>query len=308
MTKTRTVSRRKREKRFTVILYAVMVIIMVITVYPMWFSVINSFNNPNSIARDGYALLFPHQLSFESWESVLNNVEVVKAFGITFVRTVTVTLVQTVLTAMFAYGFSKNNLICKKVYATLGFLCMYLNGGVIAYFILFNALHIYDTFWVYIIPCLFGGFYNVIIFNTNFKAIPESLFESARMDGASEYLVFFKIVMPLSKPVLSALGIFTAVATWNDYTQTLYYTKSSRLQTLSYYTLSLTKSSQAAADLSKSMNAAASSVLSSVAESAYSYKTIELACMVLAALPLIIVYPFLQKFFEKGIMVGSVKG
>lgn len=301
-------SKRKREKRFTIALYIIMVIIMVVTVYPVWFSVINSFNNPDAIARDGYALLFPTEISFESWKSVLNNIEVVKAFGITFFRTIVVTVVQTVFTAMFAYGFSRNNLTGKKFYAVLGFLSMYLNGGVIAYFILFNAMHLYDTIWVYIIPCLFGGFYNVIIFNTNFKSIPDSLFESARIDGASEYRVFFQIVMPLSKPVLSALGIFTAVGTWNDYTQTLYYTKSSRLQTLSYYTLSLTKSSQAAADLSKTLNSGASSVLSSVSQSAYNYKTIELACMVLAALPLIIIYPFLQKFFEKGMMVGSVKG
>lgn len=308
MAKTKYASKRKREKRFTVLLYFVMAVIMVITVYPMWFSVINSFNNPDAIARNGYALLFPREISFKSWESVLNNMEVVKAFGITFVRTIVVTVAQTVITSMFAYGFSRDNLTGKKFYAVIGFMCMYLNGGVIAYFILFNALHIYDTFWVYIIPCLFGGFYNVIIFNANFKTIPESLFESARIDGASEYRIFFRIVFPLSKPVLSALGIFTAVATWNDYTQTLYYTKSPSLQTLSYYTLSLTKSSQAAADLSKSLNSGAGSVLSSVADSAYNYKTIELACMVLAAMPLIIVYPFLQKFFEKGVMVGSVKG
>lgn len=90
---------------------------------------------------------------------------------------------------------------------------------------------------------MFGGFYNVIIFNTNYKAIPDSLFESAKIDGASEYTVFFKIVIPLSKPVISALGIFTAVGTWNDYSQTLYYTKSTEIQTLSYYMLSITKSS-----------------------------------------------------------------
>lgn len=182
------------------------------------------------------------------------------------------------------------------------------DGGVIAYFILFNAMHIYNTFWVYILPCLFGGFYNVIIFNTNFKAIPESLFESAKMDGASEYRIFFKIVIPLSKPVISALGIFTAVAIWNDYTQTLYYTKSTELQTLSYYTLSITKSSESAAKLGSTVGTAASSVLTAMSSSATNYKIIELACMVLSAIPLIVMYPFAQKFFEKGVMVGSVKG
>ena len=195
-----------------------------------------------------------------------------------------------------------------KFFTEFGFLSMYLNGGVIAYFILFNALHIYNTYWVYIIPCLFGGFYNVIIFNTNYKAIPDSLFESAKIDGASEYTVFFKIVIPLSKPVISALGIFTAVGTWNDYSQTLYYTKSSEIQTLSYYMLSITKSSASAAQLGETMSAGASSVLTTMSNSAANYKTIELACMVLSALPLIIMYPFAQKFFEKGVMVGSVKG
>lgn len=185
---------------------------------------------------------------------------------------------------------------------------MYLNGGVIAYFILFNALKIYDTFWVYILPALFGGFYNVIIFNSNFKGIPDSLLESAKIDGAHEYKIFFKIVLPLSKPVISALGIFTAVGTWNDYTQTLYYTKSAELQTLSYYMLSITKASQAAAALGDTMGASAASVLGIMANNAANYKTIELACMVMSALPLIVVYPFAQKFFEKGVMVGSVKG
>ena len=128
------------------------------------------------------------------------------------------------------------------------------------------------------------------------------------MDGASEYRIFFKIVIPLSKPVISALGIFTAVAIWNDYTQTLYYTKSTELQTLSYYTLSITKSSESAAKLGSTVGTAASSVLTAMSSSATNYKTIELACMVLSAIPLIVMYPFAQKFFEKGVMVGSVKG
>lgn len=105
--------------------------------------------------------------------------------------------------------------------------------------------------------------------------------------------------MPLSKPVMSALGIFTAVATWNDYTQTLYYTKSAEIQTLSYYMLSITKASASAAQLAETMSAGASAVLTTVSNSAANYKTIELACMVLSALPLIITYPFAQKFLKK---------
>lgn len=126
--------------------------------------------------------------------------------------------------------------------------------------------------------------------------------------GPANIQYFFRLVIPLSKPVISALGIFTAVATWNDYTQTLYYTKSSEIQTLSYYMLSITKASASAAQLGETMSAGAASVLTTVSNSSANYKTIELACMVLSALPLIIMYPFAQKFFEKGVMVGSVKG
>ena len=298
----------KKQKRFQIILMVVMTLIMVITVYPVWYSLINSLNSAQDIAKHGYALLWMRDFTLDSWKAVLNDSEIIRALLITFSRTVIVTVLQTLITSMFAYGFSRSNLRGKPFYKIIGFISMYLNGGVIAYFILFNTMHIYNTFWVYIIPSLFGGFYNVIIFNANFKAIPESLFESAKIDGAGEWRIFFQIVFPLSKPVISALGIFTAVGMWNDYTQTLYYTKSTELQTLSYYTLSLTKSSEAAANLGSTMGTSASSVLTTMAESATNYKTIELACMVLSALPLIIMYPFAQKFFEKGVMVGSVKG
>ena len=298
----------QRERRFQILLTIFMVIVMIITVYPVYYSVINSLDSADDIAQNGYAMLWIRDFTLESWKAVLNDSDIVRAFLITLSRTVIVTVLQTVITAMFAYGFSKKNLTGKKFYATIGFISMYLNGGVIAYFLLFNQLHIYNTYWVYILPSLFGGFYNVIIFNSNFKAIPDSLFESAQIDGANEYCIFFKIVLPLSKPVLSALGIFTAVGTWNDYTQTLYYTKSPKLQTLSYYTLSIAKSSQSAAQLGSTLTTEASSVLTTMANSASNYKTIELACMVLSAVPLIILYPFAQKFFEKGVMVGSVKG
>ena len=152
----------KKEKRFNVILSIVMVIIMFITVYPVWYSVINSLNSAQDISQHGYAMILPRDFSLESWKAVLRNSEIIKAFMITFSRTVIVTFFQTLITAMFAYGFSRRNLVGKKFYTTIGFISMYLNGGVIAYFILFNAMHIYNTFWVYILPCLFGGFYNVL--------------------------------------------------------------------------------------------------------------------------------------------------
>lgn len=299
---------KKSDRTFTVILYIGMILIMFLTVYPMWYSLVNSVNSASDLAKNGYAYFWPREFTLDSWKAVTRDPVILEAFGITVSRTIIVTVCQTIITAMFAYGFSRPYLRGKKFYSVLGFISMYLNGGVIAYFILHNTLKIYNTYWVYIIPALFGGFYNVIIFNANYKAIPEALFESAKIDGASEYRIFFQIVMPLSKPVLSALGIFTAVGTWNDYSATLYYTRATRLQTLSYYLLSITKSSKAAEELQKSMSVGVAANLANVVSQSSNYRTIELACMVLAALPLIIIYPFLQKFFEKGMMIGSVKG
>ena len=296
------------DRPFTIVLYICMTLVMFLTVYPMWYSLINSMNTASDLAKNGYAYLWPREFTLDSWASVVRDPEIVRAFLITASRTILVTFFQTLITAMFAYGFSRSYLRGRRLYSVIGFISMYLSGGVIAYFILFNTLKLYNTYWVYIIPCLFGGFYNVIIFNANYKAIPDTLFESAKIDGASEYRIFFQIVLPLSKPVLSALAIFTAVGIWNDYSGTLYYTRSSDLQTLSYYLLSITKSSKAAEELQKAMNVGVAANLSNAVSQSSSYRTIELACMVLAALPLIIVYPFLQKFFEKGMMVGSVKG
>lgn len=298
----------KGEKAYQAVLSVFMILIMVITVYPVYYSIINSLNTASDIEANGYALLWIRDFTFESWKTVLNDPEIISTIAVTVSRTVIVTFFQTIITAMFAYGYSKNNLSGKKFYTLIGFVSMYLSGGIIANFILFNVLGLYDSYWMYIIPCLFGGFYNAIIFVTNFRAIPESLLESARIDGASEYRIFFQIVLPLSRPVMTALGIFTAVATWNDYSATLYYTRSPAIQTLSYYTLSITKSAEAASNLSSSMAQGAASVMGSLTQAASNYKTIELACMVLAAIPLIVVYPFAQKYFEKGVMIGSVKG
>lgn len=184
--------------------------------------------------------------------------------------------------------------------------------GLIPSFMLINWLGLYDSYWVYIIPSLFGGFWNVIIHNANYKAINDALFESAKMDGASEYTLFFRIVLPLSKPVLAALSVFTAVGVWNDYGTTLYFTKSAHLQTMQYLILKLVQTSSAAEQMSSTAalsNVAVAELLSKAkGEGLVTTKTIESASMVIASIPMIIMYPFAQRFFTKGVLLGSVKG
>jgi len=213
---------------------------------------------------------------------------------------------------LFTYAFSRPYLKGKAFYAAVGFASMYFGGGLIPSFMLMNWLGLYDSYLVYIIPSLFAGFWNVIIINANYKAIPDALFESAKMDGANEFTIFFRIVIPLSKPVLAALSVFTAVGVWNDYNATLYLTQSTDLQTLQYLVLKLVQSTQAAAQMASAAgadNPDLASVFSQVeGRGEVTTQTLQLASMVIASIPMIIIYPFAQRYFIKGILIGSVKG
>lgn len=305
-------SKKAGERIFQVINIAVMILVMIVALYPFYYAAINSFNTGMAILR-GFSSFWPREFTAESWKTVLSDVAVGKAFGVTTMRTALVTLGSLFTTSMFAYAFSRPHLTGKKFYTVLGFVSMYFSGGVIPFFLLISKLNLYDSFWVYIIPSLFGGFYNVIIFNTNFKALPDSLFESAKLDGANEFTIYARIVIPLSKPVLAALCVFTAVAVWNDYTTTLYYTQNPTLQTLQHFILKLVRSYNATEQLANSAmtnNAAVASTLnnSRLGSGTVNSKTIELAAMVLSSIPMIVLYPFAQKFFVKGVLLGSVKG
>ncbi|MBD3921750.1 carbohydrate ABC transporter permease [Paenibacillus sp. PR3] len=299
------------ERVFNGTTMALMILLMIMTMYPFWFSVISSLNTGDGLLRSP-VFLWPREFTIASWKAVLNDPGILKAAGITALRTVIVTLFSTLYTAMFAYAFSRPYLKRKGFYATIGFISMYFSGGLIPSYMLMTWLGIYDTFWVYILPSLFGGFWNVIIFNANFKSIPEALFESAKMDGASEFRIFFQIITPLSKPVLAALSVFTAVGIWNDYGATLYFTQSPDLQTLQYVILRLIQSNRAVENMMGSANGVNLAVQSLVNQTggvgSVTARTVELAAMVIASLPMIIMYPFAQRFFVKGVLLGSVKG
>lgn len=288
----------------------IMLIVVILSLYPLYYAVINSFNDGNNTTNFGMVLLWPREFSMESWQTVLHDSAVIRALEITVSRTVIVTISQTLITSMFAYAFSRSYLCGKKVYAFLGFLSMYISGGIVASFLLLSKLGLYNSYWVYIVPSLFGGFYNVIIFSSNFRSIPDELVESAKLDGASEYRIYFTIVLPLSKAVLAALSVFTIVGVWNDYTTSLYYTSGDQLQTLQYYIVKLVRNEAALEQIAKD----ASSVSPEVFELLYrnkggvSSRTLELAAMVIAAIPMIVIYPFAQKFFTQGMLVGSIKG
>ncbi|WP_309121609.1 carbohydrate ABC transporter permease [Paenibacillus sp.] len=299
------------DRMFSVLNVIIMVIVMLLTLYPFWFSIVNSLNTGDDLVR-GPIFLWPREFTWASWQSVMADPGMLKAAWISGSRTVIVTAVSILYTAMFTYAFSRPYLKGKAWYAVIGFASMYFSGGLIPSFMLMNWLGLYDNYWVYILPGLFLGFWNVIIFNANFKAIPDALFESAKMDGANEFTIFFRIVVPLSKPVLAALSVFTAVGIWNDYGATLYFTQSPHLQTLQYLILKLIQSADAVnqmANIVNSTNPAVAELFSKAAgQGEVTAKTLQLAAMVISSIPMIAMYPFAQRFFIKGVLLGSIKG
>jgi putative aldouronate transport system permease protein len=299
------------DRIFSASVVIVMVIVMLLTLYPFWYSVVNSLNTGDDLVR-GPIFLWPREFTWASWQSVMADPGMLKAAWISGSRTVIVTVVSIMYTAMFTYAFSRPYLKGKAVYAVIGFTSMYFSGGLIPSFMLMNWLGLYDTYWVYILPGLFLGFWNVIIFNANFKAIPDALFESAKMDGANEFTIFFRIVVPLSKPVLAALSVFTAVGVWNDYGATLYFTQSPHLQTLQYLILKLLQSADAVnqmANIAGNNNPAVAELYSRAqGHGIVTAQTLQLAAMVISSIPMIIMYPFAQRFFIKGVLLGSIKG
>ena len=180
----------------------------------------------------------------------------------------------------------------------IAMITMFFNGGLIPNFILMIKLELYNTFWVYILPGMFT-FYNMVIFMSFFRSIPESLMESARLDGASEFTVYWKIVMPNAKPVIATIGLFTAVYHWNDYYQGVVYIRDKTLEPLQTILYKLLAETSMTAQQQQAMLALGGTTTSA---------TVKYAAMFVGALPILCLYPFIQKYLVKGVMLGAIKG
>lgn len=298
--KTQKIAKKKIEL-FDIINTILMIILMVVMIFPFWYSLVGSFNEGNDYIRGG-VYLWPRKFTLMNYEAVFRDKTIISAFIITILKATLGTFSSLFVTCLAAYALSRPNLKYKKFYIPFMMLTMYFGGGLIPYFILIKDMGLYDTFWVYIIPGLFSV-WNMIIIRSFFAELPASLIESAKIDGAGEYCIFFKIILPLSKAVLAAITLFSVVGHWNSYFDSMMYTSSVELQTIQLFLKKVITDAGAAQGL-------ASQAMQQIPEVAMSVtpQTIKLAAMVVTALPIICVYPFLQKYFAKGVMIGSVKG
>ena len=289
--------RTMEDRIFDLINYILLTILAITMLYPFYYTVICSFNDGMDLMRGG-VYLWPRKFTLANYAEFLSDQSWQTAFFISVLRTVIGTLGTMVFTCLFSYGLSRKNLMFRRGYRFLVVFTMYFSGGIIPFYILLRNLNLLNSFWVYIVPSLLSSFFAIIGINF-FSSVPDSMLEAARIDGSSEMGVFWKIVMPTSVPFLATFGLFTAVGQWNSWLDSAYYVQNNNLRTLSYKMMSIINNTVSASSVS--------SATTSTAQSTTSF-TIQATAMVISMLPIICVYPFLQKYFVKGVMIGSVKG
>ncbi len=299
--------RNKRYKLGDVIFNSVNMIfllfLVIVTLYPFLNTLAVSFNDGLDSVRGGI-YLWPRQFSLQNYRSVFISGTVINAFFVSVARTVISVALNVFLTAMMAYCLSRKEYIFNKFITVAIVLTMYFNAGLIPGFLLVKSLGLYGSFWVYIIPSLISAF-NVIVVRTYITSIPESLVESARLDGAGDFRIFLRIIFPLCKPALAVVGMFVAIWQWNNWFDTYLYASSKQnLSTLSYELQKLLASSFSQG---QSAQSATSGIGAELAGGMVTPIAMQAAITIVAMVPIIMVYPFVQRYFVTGLNVGGVK-
>lgn len=293
--------RHMRKTRQDIVLDVVVAVIMatvfVVCLYPFYLAIIMSFNEGLDAQRGGI-YLWPRMFTLSNYATLFRDAVWLRAFFVTLLRTVVGTTLTVVFTMLVSYGLSHKELVFRKFYFGFFIFAMYFSGGVIPYYILLRSLHLLNTFWVYVVPGCLSLFY-ILVATSFFQELPVELSESAKLDGAGEGTIFFKLIMPLSKPLMATIAIFTSVGHWNSWYESAFFVSRKELRTMAYLMISIINQS----DTSQLGNDAA------MASGAISTTTlsIQLAAMVVAVLPILFVYPFFQQYFVTGLTVGAVK-
>lgn len=295
----RKIKKSPGEHVFDTINVIFMVCIMFIMLYPFWNTVVVSFNDARDSVRGGL-FFWPRIFSLYNYEIVFSRQELLLAAWISVARTVLGTFLNVILSALLAYILSMKTFIFRRPLNLFLVLTMYVNAGLIPTFFLFRDLGLLESFWVYIAPTLVGAF-NVIIIRTYISGLPDSYAEAARIEGAQELKIFFKVIFPLCMPVIATVALWVAVGQWNSWFDTYIYNPGSqRLSTLQFEMMK---------QISSSMNTAPppSYLDGSRGGTNVTPNSLRAAITVVCTVPILLVYPFLQKYFVKGVQIGGVK-
>ncbi|MBY0014129.1 carbohydrate ABC transporter permease [Paenibacillus sp. FSL R7-0345] len=305
MTVRRSIGKGKLEPvLFTTFNTVFMICLVVVTLYPFLNTIAVSFNAGNDTIRGGI-YLWPRAWTFQNYKAIFASGTIYDAFLISVARTVLSTVLNIFLTTMLAYTLSRREYVFRQPITVVFVLTMYFSAGLIPSYFLIKDLNLINSFWVYIFPSMISAF-NMIVIRTYIGTIPESLMESARIDGAGDFKIFMRVVFPLCKPVLATIALFVAVGAWNSWFDAFIYTSSRQhLSTLQYELMKLLSST-----MNSNSNPNVAAGVGMDQDSARALVTplsIRAAITVVASVPILLVYPFMQKYFVVGLNVGSVK-
>jgi putative aldouronate transport system permease protein len=293
---------KRRDVVFPIVNTIILILLMVITLYPVLNTVAISFNDSLDALKGGIGI-WPRIFSTDSYKELITDPAIYRAFWVSLWKTVITTILNLFFTSMLSYALSRKEYVLRKFITTVLVLTMYINAGMIPNYLLVSRfLKLGNTFWVYIIPTMFSCF-NMIVIRTYIVGLPEALVESARIDGAGDIRTFFQIILPLCLPVMATVALFVAVGAWNSWFDTYLYCGSKKnLYTLQYLLKMKLASTQAS---SNAANTSADALANSVKVAPI---TIRASITVVSTVPILVVYPFLQKYFVTGMALGSVKG
>ena len=289
--------RRKGVTLFTCTNTVIMTLLVLITLYPFYYVIVGSISGDNVAAQDIY-FLYPKGLDFSAYSMVFSTSSILRAYGNTLFITVVGTLLSLLLTTLTAYPLSKNRLYGRRLMTTLFYFTMLFSGGLVPTYLVIRDLRMIDTLWALILPKVISV-YNMLLLINFFKSIPDGLEESATIDGANDLTTLLRIVLPLSMPIFATLTLFYAVGYWNSWFDAVMYINRSRNFPLQLVLREIVQS----VDLSYVAGGGADYSMSDT-----TIQSVRLATIVVAILPIMAVYPFLQKYFVKGVMIGAIKG
>lgn len=293
---------KRKKTAFDIGLTIFVLIVFVIAVYPLYFVVIASVSEPHLVST-GQVFFLPKGITWEGYQKVLNDREIWTGYRNTIFYTVFGTVLNLVITLPAAYALSRKQLAGRKLFTLLILFTMFFNGGMIPTYILVKGLHLTDTIWALILPCAASA-YNIVVARTYFEnSIPKELEEAARIDGCSDFKAFFRIILPLSAPIVAVMTLFYGIFHWNSYFDGMIYLSDRNLFPLQVILREILSVAQTSASQTMSAEDAIT-----MAEQARIADLVKYVIMIVATAPVMLIYPFVQKYFVKGIMIGSVKG
>lgn len=290
-------------KRFTGYQIFINIVLMLVTIgmtLPLLLLFMSSITDESTLIVNGYSF-FPQKFSLGAYEYILMNFEtILRAYGITIISTVIGTACGLLFTSLLAFPLSLPDLPGKKPLNFLIFFTMLFNGGLVPTYIMWTGLGVKNTLLAYILPTLLVNAFNVILVRTYYTTnIPTAIYEAAKIDGAGYFCIYRKIVLPLGKPILVTIGLFTGLNYWNDWTNGLYYVNESKMLSIQTFLNKMMQDIQALS-ANPSMSSGSTVNIPQV--------SIRMAVAFVALLPILVIYPMLQKYFADGIMLGAVKG